>query len=419
MHRDRRRSRIAVGAALAALVLAGTAAATAGAASPGPEAPLGAVRGADAPDAVDGEYIVVLKESGSAARTLRAPAGVREKAEELTGSLGGETRRTYSAALKGFSVEATEKQARRLAAHPDVAYVEANRTERGDDLPAGLGARDVQVAPAWGLDRIDQRDLPLDAAYAYGTEASNVTAYIVDSGINIAHEDFEGRASYGYNFVDGTRTASDCHGHGTHVAGTVGSATHGVAKGVELVAVKVLDCENSGTTEGVLAGYDWVARNAVRPAVANVSIGGSAGDAKDAAVRKMVQAGITVSVSAGNKAAPACDQSPAREPSVITVAATTREDARASWSNHGSCVDLFAPGASVLSLGIGSTTATKTMSGTSMAAPHVTGAAALYLSEHPAATPAAVTKALLDAASAGRVAGPGTGSPNRLLYSRF
>ncbi|CAL9443754.1 Extracellular serine proteinase [Streptomyces sp. enrichment culture] len=421
-----RRPRIAVGAALAALVLAGT---TAGAASaaPGPEpAPLGEVRGADAPGALDGEYIVVLKDSGDRARGLRTAGGVRDRAEELAAAFGGEAERTYSSALKGFSLKATEKQARRLAADPSVAYVEANRVERGDVLPQAPGAaavqgvlQDVQPDPGWGLDRIDQRDLPLDASYGYGTTASNVTAYVVDSGVNIAHEDFGGRASYGYNFVDGNRTASDCHGHGTHVAGLVGGAAYGVAKGVKLVAVKVLDCQNSGTTEGVLAGYDWVVKNAVGPAVANVSIGGAASDAKDAAVRRMVQAGITVVVSAGNKATDACTQSPAREPSVITVAATARDDSRPSWSNHGGCVDVFAPGASVPSAGIDSKTAVRTMSGTSMSAPHVTGAAALHVSENPGATPAAVTRALLEASSAGRVAGPGEGSPNRLLYSRF
>jgi len=403
-----------MGAAAAALALTGTTAATAGAAAPGPEpAPLGVVRGAEAPNALDGEYIVVLKDSGAAARTLRAPAGVKEKAEELTDAFGGRAERTYASALKGFSLKATERQARRLAAHPEVAYVEANRVERGD------GLLDVQVGATWGLDRIDQRDLPLDASYTYDTTASNVTAYIVDSGINISHEEFGGRASYGYNFVDGNRTAEDCHGHGTHVAGTVGGGTHGVAKGVDLVAVKVLNCENSGTTEGVLAGYDWVVKNAVKPAVVNVSIGGSASDAKDAAVRAMVRAGLTVAVSAGNKAVEACEQSPAREPSVITVASTARDDSRPSWSNYGSCVDVFAPGASILSAGIESDTATRTMSGTSMSAPHVTGAAALYVSEHPTATPAQVTKALLDAATAGRVTDAGTGSPNRLLHSRF
>lgn len=400
-----------MGAAVAALALVGTTVATASAATPGPDAaPLGVIRGAEAPNALDGRYIVVLKDSGAAARTLKAPDDVRERARELTGAFGGEAVRTYASALKGFSLKATEKQARRLAAHPAVAYVEANRVERGDA---------TQTDPAWGLDRVDQRDLPLDAGYTYDTTAPNVTAYIVDSGVNIAHRDFEGRASYGWNFVDGTRTASDCHGHGTHVAGIVGGETHGVAKDVKLVAVKVLDCANSGTTEGVLAGYDWVVKNAVKPAVANVSIGGSASDAKDAAVRRMVQAGITVSVSAGNKGTDACTQSPAREPSVITVAATAVDDSRPSWSNHGTCVDLFAPGASIPSTGIDSTTATRTMSGTSMSAPHVTGAAALYVSKHPTATPAQVTRALLDTASADRVTGPGQGSPNKLLHSRF
>ncbi|MDG9704562.1 S8 family peptidase [Streptomyces sp. DH37] len=412
-----RRPRIAVGAALAALVLTGTTATTASAAAPGPEpAPLGTVRGADAPNALDGEYIVVLKDSGDRAGGLRTAGGVRDRAEELTGAFGGEADRTYASALKGFSLRATEKQARRLAADPSVAYVEANRVERGDALPAVPG---VQAGPAWGLDRIDQRDLPLDASYGYDTTASNVTAYVVDSGVNIAHREFGGRASYGYDFVDGDRTAADCHGHGTHVAGIVGGAAHGVAKGVKLVAVRVLNCENSGTTEGVLAGYDWVVKNAVKPAVANVSIGGAASEAKDAAVRRMVAAGITVVVSAGNKATDACTQSPAREPSVITVASTARDDSKPSWSNHGACVDVFAPGSSIPSAGIDSDTAVKTMSGTSMSAPHVTGAAALHVSRNPAATPAAVNRVLLAAASAGRVTGPGEGSPNRLLYSRF
>ncbi|MEE1938376.1 S8 family peptidase [Streptomyces sp. TRM 70361] len=404
-----KRPRIALGAAVAALVLTGATAATAGAAAPDPgSAPLGTVRGAEAPDTVDGEYIVVLKDSGSRARQLRAAEGVRDKAEELTDTFGGRPDRTFDSALKGFSLKATEKQARRLAADPAVAYVEANRVERGDD---------VQTDPSWGLDRIDQRDLPLDASYTYRGTASNVTAYVVDSGINISHEDFGGRASYGYNFVDGNRTAEDCHGHGTHVAGILGSGTYGVAKGVKLVAVKVLNCNNLGTTAALLAGYDWVAENAVKPAVVNVSIGGSPSDAKSAMIRKLVDAGLTITASAGNKGTDACAQSPALEESVITVAATARDDSKPSWSNHGSCVDVFAPGASVPSLGIDSDTAVRTMSGTSMSAPYATGVAALYVAENPGATPDQVSRALLTGATGDRVTGAGAGSPNLLLHS--
>ncbi|MEE1929555.1 S8 family peptidase [Streptomyces sp. TRM 70351] len=399
------RIRVAWGTGAGAAVLAVLAAlpGTAGSAGAAEPPPLGTVRGAGEGPVVHDEYIVVLKE-----RTRERPAGVRERARGLARAYGAEVDRTYTSALQGFAVSATETQARRLAADPAVAFVEPNRVERGDATQDGAG---------WNLDRIDQRALPLDGGYGYGTTAPGVTAYVVDSGIRIGHQDFGGRARYGYNFVDGNTTASDCHGHGTHVAGSLGGASHGVAKGVKLVAVKVLNCNNQGTTANVLAGYDWVARNAVRPAVANVSIGGSASAAKDAAVRKMVAAGITVAVSAGNSGEAACGQSPAREPAVLTVAATTTSDARASWSNHGSCVDLFAPGSSVVSAGHTSDTAAATKSGTSMAAPHVAGAAALYLAAHPAASPATVSQALVSAATQGAVADV-SGAPNRLLYSR-
>lgn len=407
--RTRTRIGLGLGAGAAALAVLGATLASAGAAEPGPEpepGPSGTIRGAGKGETVDGEYIVVLKE-----RTDRT--GVRSLAKglakELVGEHGGAVDRTYTRALQGFSVKASKRQARRIAADPSVAYVEPNRIERGDET--------TQQDPSWGLDRIDQHDLPLSESYTYASTASNVTAYIVDSGVRIGHEEFGGRAEYGYNFVDGNRTASDCHGHGTHNAGIVGGETYGVAKEVKIVAVKVLNCNNSGTTANVLAGYDWVAKNAEGPAVANVSIGGSASDAKDDAVRKMVEAGITVAVSAGNNDVSACEQSPAREPSVLTVASTTSDDARSGFSNYGSCVDLFAPGSAVPSASHSSDTGTGTKSGTSMAAPHVTGVAALYVSEHPTASPAAVSDAVLDAATDGKVTDRGSGSPNALLHS--
>ncbi|MCF6525949.1 S8 family peptidase [Streptomyces sp. JJ36] len=447
MQHAKRRSKTSriVLAGAAALVVFGGTAVGAGAieqAGSGPE--LGEVRGAGAPGAIDGEYIVVLKDGAvqdgavqdGAGRDQAGPDGApgdggaqdgagRERGAaghasavrklaggllEEAGASGAAVERTFGTALHGFAVRAGEREARRLAADPDVAFVEQNRVEYGDGTQSG---------PTWGLDRIDERTLPLSDSYTYDSAASGVTAYIVDSGIRIGHDEFEGRAEYGHDFVDDDGTANDCHGHGTHVAGTLGSERYGVAKDVSLVAVRVLNCENRGTTADVLAGYDWVAQNAVLPAVANVSIGGSASDAKDAAVKGMVDAGVTVTVSAGNSDRSACLQSPAREPSVLTVAASTGEDARWSSSNYGDCVDLFAPGYRIVSLGIDSDTDTSIWSGTSMAAPHVAGAAALYLADHPSATPAQVTEALLGATTRSELSGIGTGSPNRLLYSRF
>lgn len=392
----------AVLAGAAALVLLGGTGVAAGAielAGPGEE--LGQVRNADAPGAIDGEYIVVMEDYAPSVRTL---------ADGLIERTGARVKRTFGSALKGFAVTADEREARRLAAEPAVAFVEPNRVERGDG---------TQTDPTWGLDRVDERRLPLSESYTYDTTASNVNAYIVDSGIRMGHDEFGGRAESGHDFVDDDATAEDCHGHGTHIAGTVGGRTYGVAKAVDLVAVRVLNCENRGTTADVLAGYDWVAKNAVAPAVANVSIGGSVSDAKDAAVKGMVDAGVTVAVSAGNSGGDACDQSPAREPSVLTVAAATSSDARWGSSNHGPCVDLFAPGSRIISAGIDSDTDSASWSGTSMAVPHVAGVAALYLADHPSATPAQVTVAMLAATTKDKVTGAGTGSPNRLLFSRF
>lgn len=422
MQHARRTSRYSrtVLAGAAALALLGGTAALAGAtepgSAPGGDAP-GHVRGANAPGAVENEYIVVMKESGKAApkaSLVESAASVRHLAEgllERTGALGATVEHTYSTALTGFSVHADEGEARRLAALPSVAYVEQNGVEHGDDR--------TQIGATWGLDRIDQRELPLNDQYSHITGGAEVHAYVVDSGVMVGYPAFTGRASDGWDFVEDDAVAQDCHGHGTHVAGTVGGAIYGVAKEVEIVSVRVLDCENSGTTADVLAGYDWVASHAELPAVANVSIGGSASDTKDAAVRGMVEAGVTVAVSAGNDGGSACQQSPAREPSVLTVAATTSTDARWSASNYGSCVDLFAPGYLIESADYDDPYGSSVWSGTSMAAPHVTGAAALYLAEHPSATPAEVTDALLDRSTKGVVTDARSGTPNRLLYTRF
>lgn len=360
----------------------------------------GTIIGADAEGAIPGSYIVVLKQN---------PSPVGALVSQLTARIGGVVDRTFSAALHGYSAHMTEAQAKRLAADPAVAYVEQNRLVHVQDAEPD--------PPSWGLDRIDQRSLPLDDSYTYATTASNVHAYVIDTGINLTHRDFNGRVTSGYDFVNGDTDADDCYGHGTHVAGTIGGATYGVAKGVQLVAVRVLDCNGSGSYDQVIAGIDWVTANAVKPAVANLSLGGVADQAVDDAVEKSIASGITYAVAAGNSHTDACGESPARAPDAITVGATTNNDARADYSNYGSCVDIFAPGTNITSDWIGSDRATRTISGTSMATPHVAGAAALYLANHPTATPQQVRDALVAAGTTGVVGEAGSGSPNVLLYT--
>ncbi len=360
----------------------------------------GSIVGADAPGAISGSYIVVFKESASPVSSL---------VSEVTGKLGGNVRQTFSRALHGYSATMSESQAKRVAADPSVAFVEQNRRVTITATQSN--------PPSWGLDRVDQRNLPLNQAYNYSTTASNVHAYIIDTGINLTHSDFGGRATSGYDFVDGDSNASDCNGHGTHVAGTVGGSAYGVAKGVQLTAVRVLDCEGSGTYDQVIAGIEWVTQNAVKPAVANMSLGGGVSTAVDNAVKASIAAGVTYAVAAGNSNTNACSSSPSRVPAAITVGATTSTDARASYSNYGSCLDIFAPGSSIKSDWIGSTSATNTISGTSMATPHVAGAAALYLATHTSATPQQVRDALVAAATTGKVTSAGTNSPNTLLYT--
>ncbi|MCG5438852.1 S8 family serine peptidase, partial [Micromonospora foliorum] len=270
--------------------------------------------------------------------------------------------------------------------------------------------------PSWGLDRIDQRNLPLDSSYTYPNTASNVHAYIIDTGIRFSHNDFGGRATSGYDAVDGG-SADDCNGHGTHVAGTVGGSAYGVAKAVQLVGVRVLNCSGSGTNAGVIGGVDWVTANAIKPAVANMSLGGGANSSLDNAVRNSIASGVTYGLAAGNdNGANACNTSPARTTEAITVGSTTSSDARSSFSNVGTCLDIFAPGSSITSAWYNSNTATNTISGTSMATPHVVGAAALVASANPSWTPAQVRNQLVASATPNVVGNPGSGSPNLLLY---
>ncbi|AZM50004.1 serine protease [Streptomyces sp. WAC 06738] len=369
----------------------------------------GDLRLAPAATAVDGQWIVVLK-NGEVAK-----ADTRSVARDLAGTADVRPEHVYRTALRGFSAEMSKAEAAEVARDPRVAYVEQDAVVR---------TAETQANATWGLDRIDQRDLPLSTTYTYNTTAANVTAYIIDTGIRTTHSEFGGRASVGTDTVGGGQNGQDCNGHGTHVAGTVGGKTYGVAKQAKLVAVRVLNCSGSGTTAGVVAGIDWVTANATSPSVANMSLGGGASTTLDNAVKRSVAAGVTYAIAAGNgdifgTPQNACNYSPARVPEAITVGATDSADRRASWSNFGTCLDLFAPGVSITSGWYTSDTATNTISGTSMATPHTAGVAALYLQGNPSASPAQVSQAIVNGTTPNKVQDPRTGSPNRLLYSLF
>lgn len=355
------------------------------------------------PAPAGGRVIVVLKSDVARPMLVARSHGLRRANIDYV----------YTHALKGYAGRFSGAVLAALAADPRVERIVPDQAVR---------LSDTQASATWGIDRIDQAALPLSKTYSYTSNGAGVKAYIIDTGIRTTHADFGGRAIDGYDAVDGTLPAADCNGHGTHVAGTVGGTTYGVAKGVTLVAVRVLDCAGSGTFAGVVAGIDWVTgdHQAGQPAVANMSLGGSAYSPVDTAVANSIADGIVYAVAAGNSTADACRYSPARTPTAITVGATTNTDARASYSNYGSCVDINAPGTNITSAWLTSDTATTTISGTSMATPHVAGAAARYLQTHLTATPQQVRDALVNGATNGKITGltknPYKTTPNKLLY---
>ncbi|UUU23649.1 S8 family peptidase [Streptomyces sp. DSM 40750] len=352
------------------------------------------------PYGIDNSYLVLLKRSAG----FRAAS---KEGDRFAAKYGATVERTYDSAVNGYAVQVGAAGARSLATDPAVAFVEKNQK---------LSLDATQFNPPWGLDRIDQANLPLSRTYTYPTTGgSGATVYVIDTGVRITHQQIVGRAVHGYDAIDRDNVAADGNGHGTHVATTVAGTTYGAAKSTRIVAVRVLDNNGSGTTSGVIAGVDWVSSHRVGSAVANMSLGGGASTALDTAVNNSIASGITYAVAAGNSNANAATTSPARVGAAITVGASTSTDYRAGYSNYGSVLDLFAPGSSITAGWHTSDTAAATLSGTSMATPHVAGAAAVYLTSHPAASPATVRNALVNGATTGVLRNIGTGSPNRLL----
>lgn len=354
---------------------------------------------------IPGEYIVAFHSNELSVRGQSAAA----VSKELAAAVGAQMIHSYDTGFVGFAAKLPDAALKVLANDPRVAYIEEN---------GEVSLSTTQTGATWGIDRIDQRNRPLSGTYTYTATGAGVHAYIIDTGIRRTHTQFTGRMSTGYDAVTAGGTGNDCNGHGTHVAGTVAGTTYGVAKGATLHPVRVLDCAGSGSYAGVIAGINWVTTNRIRPAVANMSLGGGFSQAVNDAVTASINAGVSYAVAAGNSnGANSCNYSPSSTPAAITVGSTTSTDAVSSFSNQGSCVDLFAPGSSILSAWWTSDTAANTISGTSMATPHVAGVAALLLQASPSATPATIASQLVTLSTKNALTGVVSPAPNRLLYS--
>ncbi|MCG9578149.1 S8 family peptidase [Vibrio tubiashii] len=363
---------------------------------------------------IQNQYIVVLKQPLSLSNDN--PQAMQQFTQQAITSLENEhvlkISKVFDRSISGFVATLSPQQLNALRSDAQVDFIEQDRVISIDPV---ISTNANQSNAIWGLDRIDQRSLPLNNSYNYNYDGSGVTAYVIDTGVTTTHAEFGGRATSGYDFVDNDSDATDCNGHGTHVAGTIGGTQYGVAKNVNIVGVRVLSCSGSGSTSGVIGGVDWVAANASGPSVANMSLGGGVSTALDRAVANAVQSGISFMLAAGNSNADACNSSPAREPSGVTVGSTTSNDSRSSFSNWGSCVDVFAPGSSIKSAWYDG--GYRTISGTSMATPHVAGVAALYLQENSSLSPAQVAALISERASVDKVSDT-RGTVNKLLYSQ-
>lgn len=360
----------------------------------------------NSPDRIAGQYIVKLKSDANRSGQRTADY-VLQQSDRLMQTYGINVVQQYTHVFTGFAIKASADQIEALAEDEDVERIEVNKIVR---------INSTQTSATWGIDRVDSR-IGTDRTYQYTSSGKGVHAYIIDTGTRATHNEFKGRMGQGFSSVNDSNGSNDCHGHGTHVSATVGGTNYGVAKNVTIHGVRVLDCDGSGDDAGVIAGIDWVTKNAIKPAVANMSLGGDLSESLDEAVQSAVKSGVVFVVAAGNENQNACNVSPSNVPEAITVGATTKTDSRASYSNYGKCLDIFAPGSSITSAWRTNNNATSTISGTSMASPHVAGVVALYLEEDPSATPAEIDALVKKNATPDLVKSPGTQSVNLLIYS--